>query len=204
MRHALRQLTRSPRFAALAISCLAVGIGLNTAMFTVLNAVALRPLDGAHAERLVRLSRATGFTFTYPEYREYRSRARLLDALAASLPMESDIDVNGSGEFVTAEVVTDSYAEVFGLRPVLGRWFTDEIELSAVSVMPSGSGGSMATRTCSAGRSDPSPSFTRSSPLPRPNSSASLRRCAPISGCRSGRGRRWPHEWTTPISGRCS
>jgi len=53
-------------------------------MFTVLNAVALRPLDGAHAERLVRLSRATGFTFTYPEYREYRSRARLLDAELSS------------------------------------------------------------------------------------------------------------------------
>jgi putative ABC transport system permease protein len=130
--HALRQLKRSPRFAAMAISCLGVGIAINTAMFTMLNTVALRPLDGAQTERLVRVSRGRNTTFAYPEYREYRIRSRVFDGLAASLPMESDIEVEGTGEFVAAEAVSDNYADVFGIRPTLGRWFTNEVDAAAV------------------------------------------------------------------------
>jgi len=130
--YAIRQLRRSPQFSTLAVLFLGLGIGANTSMFALLNAVVLRPMEGADSERLVMLSRGQSGTFSYPVYRDYEARSRVFAAMAASLPMESDLEVDGGGDFVAAEVVSANYADVLGIRPSLGRWFTNDVDSMAV------------------------------------------------------------------------
>jgi predicted permease len=130
--YAFRQLRRSPGFTALAVLCLGLGIGVNTAMFGVLDTVLLRPMAVTHADRLVMLGRDGRATFSYPAFEENAARSRVLEAMAASLPMESDLDVDGESEFVAAEVVSEGYGDVLGIRPPLGRWFTSDSEPAAV------------------------------------------------------------------------
>jgi putative ABC transport system permease protein len=127
-RYAVRQINRSPGFAALAVLCLGLGIGANTSIFTALNSVLFRPFPGRDPERLLMLSRGTVPLFSYPDFQDLQARGRLLSDLTASLPMESDLEVDGVSEFVAAEVVTANYGAVIGVAPVLGRWFTSETE----------------------------------------------------------------------------
>jgi len=131
-RYAVRQVTRSPGFAALAVLCLGLGIGANTSIFGALNSVLFRPFPGTDPERLLMLSRETNPLFSYPDFQDLQRRGRLLSGLTASLPMESDLEVHGVSEFVAAEVVTTNYGAVVGVAPALGRWFTSETERSAI------------------------------------------------------------------------
>ena len=131
-RQALRQMRRSPGFTVLAVLCLGLGIGANTAIFSIVNSVLLRPMPVAEPSRLVMLVRGQMPNFSFPVYEEVKARSRVLAGLTGSLPMESDLEVNGESEFVTAEAVTSSYASVLGVRLALGRWVTDETEPSAV------------------------------------------------------------------------
>jgi predicted permease len=130
--YALRQLRRSPGFTALAVLCLGLGIGVNTSIFGVLNAVLLRPMPVIDSDRLIRVGRGQSGAFSYPTYRDLQARSRVLSGLAASFPMESDLEVDGESEFVGAEVVSGNYADVVGLRPSLGRWFVNDAEPLAV------------------------------------------------------------------------
>jgi macrolide transport system ATP-binding/permease protein len=132
LRYAVRQIRRSPGFAALAVLCLGLGIGANTSIFTALNSVLFRPLAGADPGRLVRISRGTSASFSYPDFRDLQARGRQLSGLTASFPMESDLEVDGVSEFVAAEVVAANYGVVLGVAPVLGRWFTSDTEPVAV------------------------------------------------------------------------
>src|SRR5215831_8356255 len=132
LRYAVRQIRRSPGFAALAVLCLGLGIGANTSIFTALNSVLFRPLAGADPGRLVRISRGTSASFSYPDFRDLQSRGRQLSGLTASFPMESDLEVDGVSNFVAAEVVTANYGAVLGVAPAFGRWFTSETESVAV------------------------------------------------------------------------
>src|SRR5262245_23738341 len=132
LRYALRQIKRSPGFAALAVLCLGLGIGANTSIFSALNTVLFRPLAGADPGRLVRLGRGTSVSFSYPDFADLQARGRLLSGLTASFPMESDLDVNGMSEFAAAEVVAANYGAVLGVAPSLGRWFTSDTEPAAV------------------------------------------------------------------------
>src|SRR5215831_8510356 len=133
-RYAIRQVNRSRGFAALAVLCLGLGIGANTSIFSALNSVLFRPFPAADAERLLMLSRGNGngVLFSYPDFQDLQARGRLLSGLTASLPMESDLEVDGVSEFVAAEVVTANYGAVIGVAPALGRWFTSETEPVAV------------------------------------------------------------------------
>lgn len=132
LRYAVRQARRSPGFAVLAVLCLGLGIGANTSMFSALNSVLFRPLPGADPGRLLVLRRGTSANFSYPDFQDLQARGRLLSGLTASLPMESDLDVDGVSEFVAAEVVAANYGAVLGVAPALGRWFTSETEPVAV------------------------------------------------------------------------
>jgi putative ABC transport system permease protein len=131
-RYAVRQLKRSPGFAVIAVLCLGLGIGANTAIFSALNSVLLRPLPGADPARLLMLSRGTSAYFSHPDFQDLQARGRLLSGLTASFPMESDLEVDGVSEFVAAEVVAANYGDVLGVVPVMGRWFTSETEPVAV------------------------------------------------------------------------
>jgi predicted permease len=132
LRYAIRQVKRSPGFAGLAVLCLGLGIGANTAIFSALNSVLLRPLSVADPGRLVMLSRGTSAYFSHPDFQDLQARGRLLSGLTASFPMESDLEVHGVSEFVAAEVVSANYGSVVGVAPALGRWFTSETAPVAV------------------------------------------------------------------------
>ena len=124
LRHGFRQFRRSPGFSALAVLCLGLAIGVNTSIFGVLNSVLLRPMPVQQPERLIVVSRGDTATFSYPTYREFRDRNRTLSGLAASMPSESDLDIDGSSTFVAAEAVSGNYSTVIGVRAALGRWFS--------------------------------------------------------------------------------
>ena len=78
------------------------------------------------------LSRGASANFSYPDFQDLQARGRLLAGLAASFPMESDLEVEGVSEFVAAEVVSANYGVVLGAAPAVGRWFTSETEPAAV------------------------------------------------------------------------
>jgi predicted permease len=132
LRYAVRQWRKSPGFTLLAMLCLGLGIGANTAIFGVLNAVMLRPMPVADPERLLLVRRGQGEAFSYPHYLALRDRARVLSGITATVPMESDLDVGGDSDIAVAEVVSANYAEVMGVRLSAGRWFTNDHEPVAV------------------------------------------------------------------------
>lgn len=132
VQYAARQVARSPGFALLAVLCLGLGIGVNTTIFGVINSVLLRPMPVAEPERLIMVTRGDSAAFSYPAYRDFHARTRVLSGLAAAFPMESDLDVDGESDFVVAEVVSANYADVLGVKPSLGRWFVDDREPVAV------------------------------------------------------------------------
>jgi len=130
--HGLRQFRRSPGFTALAVLCLGLAIGVNTSIFGVLNSVLFRPMPVQQPERLIVLSRENAATFSYPAYRDFRDRNHTLSGLAASLPSESDLDIDGNSTFVAAEAVSGNYAKVIGVQTTIGRWFSSDVEPIAV------------------------------------------------------------------------
>ena len=132
LRHGLRQFRRSPGFTALAVLCLGLAIGVNTSIFGVLNSVLLRPMPVQQPDRLIVVSRGDTATFSHPTYREFRDRNRTLSGLAASMPSESDLDIDGSSTFVAAEAVSGNYSTVIGVRTAIGRWFSSDAEPAAV------------------------------------------------------------------------
>ena len=132
VRYAVRQMLRSPGFASVAVLCLGLGIGVNIAIFSMINAVLFRPMPVTAPERLIKVTRGESAGVSYPDYRDFQNRTRILSGLAAALPMESDLDVDGESDFVVAELVSANYAGVLGVSTSLGRWFADDREPAAV------------------------------------------------------------------------
>jgi predicted permease len=132
LRLALRQFRRAPGFAALAVLCLGLGIGVNTSIFGVVNSVLLRPMHVQEPDQLVRLGRGERAPWAYPVFTTIEARSRSFSGLTFTVPMESDLDVSGQSSFLTAEVVTATYADVLSVRPALGRWIADDREAAAV------------------------------------------------------------------------
>jgi predicted permease len=114
------------------VLCLGLAIGVNTSIFGILNSVLFRPMPVQQPDRLVVISRGDVSTFSYPAYRDLRERSRTLSGLAASVPSESDLDVDGDSTFVAAETVSGNYSTVIGARTAIGRWFTSDTEPAAV------------------------------------------------------------------------
>jgi putative ABC transport system permease protein len=129
LRFGLRMLRNSPGFAALAVLTLAFGIGANTAMFTVVESVLIRPLPYAHPDRLIRIGppNGTGLSNTsWLNYRDIRDQTRNMDVVGC---YAEDVGVvrgkDGSATVVTPGV-TPSVFKMLGARPLLGRTFTEE------------------------------------------------------------------------------
>jgi putative ABC transport system permease protein len=131
-RFGLRMLRKSPGFTALAALCLALGIGVNTSVFALLDLTMLRPLSVPHPSRMTLLSRAGDARFSYPDYLAYRDRSQTFATLAASFPTESSLDANEQSHLVGAEAVSANYFEAMGITPFIGQWFTEESEPVAV------------------------------------------------------------------------
>ncbi|MBA2458966.1 MAG: ABC transporter permease [Gemmatimonadales bacterium] len=132
LRYALRSLARSPGFAAVAALTLALGIGANTAIFSVVYSVLLRPLAYAEPERLISLrsafagNGATDIPTSQPEYQDYLREVTALEDLAAVYPISINLTGLGEPQRIQAAVVSDNYFRLLGVKPVLGRDFTPE------------------------------------------------------------------------------
>jgi len=132
VRYGLRALRRNPGFAAVAILTLALGIGVNTSVFSLVDIAFLRPLGVPEAKQVVILSRGGNPLFSYDDYSGYRDRNFSFAALTATIPTESSLDYQGLSRATAAEAVSGSYEQVMRVKPFLGRWFTDENEPVAV------------------------------------------------------------------------
>ncbi|MPY89143.1 MAG: FtsX-like permease family protein [Luteitalea sp.] len=137
LRFAARSLRKSPAFAAAAVLTLAIGIGGNTAMFSVIHGVLLRPLDYPDPDRLVFLARenpdeVTSGRFSLERLDEMRTAARSYTGLGAFLAHPEDVTFSGNGdpEVLTAARVSANFADILGVRPVLGRSFLAEEDTS--------------------------------------------------------------------------
>ena len=149
LRYGVRMLWHNPSFTLIAVLTLAVGIGVNTAIFTAFNAVALRPLDVPEAERIVYLERTTqAGLFPYPDYAYLRQNSHVFSALTAAIPYV--FSMSGVPSFNSAQqsglagaagfsfpepltgrnaeplvgmLVEGNYLRVLGIQPAMGRDF---------------------------------------------------------------------------------
>jgi predicted permease len=130
VRYALRGLRKNPGFAIVCVLTLALGIGANTAMFTVINAVLLRPVPGvANPGQLVILERLQknnpDFAFGYPDYLDYRDQNQSFEGLAARCRASLTLH-HGTTERIIGELVSGNYFSVLGVNPALGRLVSTE------------------------------------------------------------------------------
>lgn len=121
-RYALRIFRRSPGFTAVAVLSLAAGIGVNTAIFSVFNAVLLKNLPVPVPERLVFL-RTPNYDVSYPWYREFRDRNQVLSGLlAASWPWKMAMRAGESGaELAAVSFVSGNFFQTLGVATIIGR-----------------------------------------------------------------------------------
>jgi predicted permease len=126
MRFGARMLRKSPGFTTAAVVTLTLGIGVNTSVFSFLNAVVLRPLAIPRANQVVVVHRGDSTRFSYADYADYRDGNHALAALAATFPTEANLGFNGQSELITCEAVSANYDDVMRIPLLLGHWFTDE------------------------------------------------------------------------------
>jgi len=134
IRYAMRTMMRNPGFAVVAILTLALGIGANTAMFTVFNGVLLRPLAYPEADRLVTVQEVVPkwarFGPALPvaawHFREWRKQSRSFDGLALVGGLTFTLTSGGDPELVSAQRVSASMFRLLGIQAALGRTFTEE------------------------------------------------------------------------------
>lgn len=132
LRYAARTLRKSPGFALVAVLTIALGIGANTAIFSVVRGVLLSPLPYQRSDELVVLwgeMRNRGvldFPHSPPDFRDYREQADLFRDLGGVFTFPVSLTGDGEPEQVTAGLVTPSFFRVLGVQPSLGRDFTDE------------------------------------------------------------------------------
>ena len=143
LRVALRQLRHSPAFALTAILTLALGIGANTAIFSLLDQALLRTLPVQDPARIVTLQDTSTHAtwvgsisssggdeedvFTYPTYKDLRDRNQVFSSLAGVVPAGGiNVTRNNSSHLANAELVTGNYFTTLGVQPVLGRVFSQQ------------------------------------------------------------------------------
>ncbi|HEV2687479.1 MAG TPA: ABC transporter permease [Bryobacteraceae bacterium] len=142
LRFAVRVLGKNPSFTLVAILSLAFGIGANTAIFTLLDQVLLRPLPAVAPEQLVVLrftgaeegslsSRDDGeLYFSYPMYRDLRDRNTVFSGMLATVNSEIAVNWRGQTEHAGGELISGNYFDVLGVRPALGRLFQQSDDIT--------------------------------------------------------------------------
>ncbi len=130
-RYAFRTLSRNRAFAVVSILTVALGIGANTAMFTLINAVLVKSLPVLAPDLLVVLSKfdadnESDTSFSYPMYRDLRDRNTVLSGLLARGGQSFNLTDNASNERVEGELVSGNYFDVLGIAPAAGRFFESE------------------------------------------------------------------------------
>ena len=132
VRYSLRTLRKSRAFTVVAVVTLALAIGANAVVFSVLNALILRPLDVPEPQSLYAIEHgsatawSSGFTslvLSYPGYLDLRRRNRSFEDLAAYNNLFAGLDTGASPSRAFVDEVTANYFDVFGIQPYLGRFF---------------------------------------------------------------------------------
>ncbi len=131
LKYGLRQLWSNPGFTAVAVLTLALGIGVNTSIFSLLNALMLRPLAVPNSGGVLSIYRGDGRPCSYPDFLDFQQSSRLFSGLAADTATESALDVGDTSQVILAEAVSYNYATVLEVKPALGRWFAAEDERAA-------------------------------------------------------------------------
>ena len=136
LRYGARSLVKRPGYAALAVLTLGLGIGANTAIFSVINGVLLKPLPYEHGDRLVVLQQSRPLSgqphvgVAIAEYFDYRERASdVFDGLVEYHQMSFDLINRGEPDRVDTGVVSANFFDLLGIKPIVGRTFvaTDDV-----------------------------------------------------------------------------
>ncbi len=136
LRYALRGLSKSPMFVMVALLSLGLGIGANTAIFSLVDQALLRLLPVQHPEQIVLLSTPgprrgrinttydDTVAFSYPAYKEFRDHNQVFTGMAARFPVSFSLSWRDRTERITGELVTGNYFDLLGVRPAIGRTFS--------------------------------------------------------------------------------
>jgi hypothetical protein len=138
IRYALRLWRRKPGFAFVAILTLALGVGANTAMFSIVNAVLLRPLAYPNSDRLVAVWTLAGGRqglLSYKEYEEIRRQSASIESMALHLGQSVNLTGGDEPQRLIGSFVSGSFFDALGLKAQRGRLFTDA-ESSPGNVAP--------------------------------------------------------------------
>ena len=145
LRYGMRMLRRNRGFAAVAVAALALGIGANTAIFSVVNGVLLHPLPYRDPDRLMRLSESSPdfatMSVACPNFVDWRERNRSFSGLASVRWEDYDITGGGQPEHVDGKMVSADFFRVLGIHPVLGRDFdaqADRVGSAPVALLGGG------------------------------------------------------------------
>lgn len=138
LRYGIRTLMKNPGFTVIAVMTLALGLGANTAIFSITDQILLRMLPVEKPEEIVVL-RSPGpksgrvssdgdpaTSFSYPMYKEIRDKNNIFSGLLARFPVSLSVAGEGQTERAEGELVSGNYFDVLGVRPALGRLFTDD------------------------------------------------------------------------------
>jgi predicted permease len=130
-RFALRSLVKNPGFTILAVLVMGLGIGANTAVFSVVNTVLLKPLEYREPDRVVHLrtywkTTGGGLQVSAPDFRDWHDQAGAFAAMAYYQNEETAIVAGQTAEYAEVAAVTPEFLGVFDIQPQLGRFFNDE------------------------------------------------------------------------------
>ncbi len=130
LRHATRLLTKRPGFTVMAVLPLALGIGANTAMFSVVNGVLLRPLPFRDPDQLVSMREKTAefssMSISYPNLRDWQAQNRSFESVCGFRTDEATLTGAGDTQRITVQMVSAPYFEMLGVNMRLGRGFLPE------------------------------------------------------------------------------
>jgi macrolide transport system ATP-binding/permease protein len=131
IRFGFRRLRASPGFTTVAVLSLALGIGVNTSIFSLVSTVLLRPLPVSQPEQIVSVfpirARDRGLMmFSYPNYREFRDRSQVFSGLVAFRFVPMSLSRGGTNERIWGYLASGNYFDVLGIKAALGRTFLPE------------------------------------------------------------------------------
>src|SRR5580700_5261314 len=145
LRYATRQLRKNPGFTIVAVVMLALGIGVNTVIFSVVNGVMLSPLPFPKPDELVTLHENKpnfeGGSLSYPNFRDWQKDNRSFSSMAISRPYAFSLTGSGDAEQVNGAFVSSDFFSILGVNPVVGRTFApgeDEVGAGPIALISAG------------------------------------------------------------------
>src|SRR5438477_9122605 len=132
MRYGIRSLLKRPGFTAIAVSTLALGIGANTAIFSVVNTLLLRPLPFKEPARLVQVWEANfkrgqnTMEVCYPNFADWRDQNQVFEQIAAYTDRTFNLTGTAEPEQIQGAIISPAFFPLLGIKPMMGRVFLPE------------------------------------------------------------------------------